>query len=171
MEIQNIKTPKGLEISTMSVICKLNTVINIQNINKHMPLSNNNFLSIKLNNDIRVLDKALIKRKKKSKKNKKNKSFYNQITTIINVDDINKINIKLFINGSIQMTGCKSITDSYIVLNKLIDSLKSKDIEGVEYINSYNDIKITYYRITLINSDYKIKFKVITVEIIDIIEK
>jgi TATA-box binding protein (TBP) (component of TFIID and TFIIIB) len=41
--------------------------------------------------------------------------------------DINgepKINIKFFSNGSLQMSGCKTINDVNIVLNKIINKLK-----------------------------------------------
>ena len=150
---KSITTPKGLVISTMSIICKLGVNININSINTNMKLSHDDIILIKLNNSIRAIDNALIKKKKKTKHEKK--SFYNQITTIINVNNINKVNVKLFINGSIQMTGCKSIDDSYIVLDKLIKRLKEED-----FVSDNKIIKISDYKITLINSDYKIKFNI-----------
>ena len=78
---------------------------------------------------------------------KENQKFYNQITVVIRIDngsceDINKvksINVKLFKNGSIQMSGCKRIEEVNTVINKLIYRLK--EIKGRRVDDKIEQIK------------------------------
>jgi len=172
-EIDNL--PCGISISTMCASCKLNTNINIINIEKYFQLNLNDILTIK-NNDEKIKTLLPIKSKKKRIRKIENKKdisknyFYNQITieTRINHDNdhIFKINMKLFKNGSIQMSGCKSINDINIVLNKLIIRLKEikairEDNKIIEknFISNF-DINVIDFKIDMINTNYKVNIQI-----------
>ena len=143
-EITNIS--KEISISTMCASCKLNTKINIDNIEHYLDLNSNDILTVKVSKE-NMRSLITVKNKSKRVKLKESKNiernyFYNQITVVIRVthgltEDINlepKINMKLFKNGSIQMSGCKSVNSINIVLNKLINRLievKAKIDNGV----------------------------------------
>ena len=135
-EVDNL--PDGVSISTMCCSAKLGTIIDIDNIQEYLQLNENDILTVKLNDSkIRTLieKKAKNKRKKVVEKKSKTQKFYNQITVVVRIghgkcDDINKektINMKLFKNGSIQMSGCKRIEDVNKVINKLAYKLQEKN--------------------------------------------
>lgn len=156
---EEIKTPDGVSIATMTIISKLNTRIIIDNIFKYLALSNDDIVYMKYSNAHKYLDSKDIKIKK-SKKNKnkdkttkpQNTTFFNQITLKIVIDNNRKINTKLFTNGSVHMTGCKYIADCNVVLNKLVSRLgKDLIVAGNENIISKDMI---YYE-PLDNNDNK----------------
>jgi TATA-box binding protein (TBP) (component of TFIID and TFIIIB) len=175
--------PNGVSISTMCASCKLGTILNILNIEKYLELNIDDVLCVKMNKErIRTLipDKSKNKREKKIKllkqeKEEKSNHFYNQITVIIrigfgSIDDWEKepkINLKLFKNGSIQMSGCKLIKNINIVLNKLLHKLqlvKAKIENGkiieINYVECIEKLKINNFKIDMINSNYKVNMQI-----------
>ena len=109
-----------------------------------------------------------LKKKNKSKK-KKEKNFYNQVTLIIKPHkDIRPQNIKLFRNSSISMTGGKNKNDGLCAVVALLYEIKKYPV----LFNSEEDrMNINYsdYRITLINTDYSIEFKIDRMKLYDIL--
>jgi TATA-box binding protein (TBP) (component of TFIID and TFIIIB) len=176
-EIDNL--PNGVSISTMCASCKLGTEINILNIEKYLPLDQDDILCVKMNDE---KNRTLIPEKKKNKREKKNAKpkkkvnhFYNQITVVIRIDsgtiqswdDVHKINLKLFKNGSIQMSGCKTLKSINIVLNKLLIKLKEvkariEDNKIVEkkFIDKTELLGINNFKIDMINSNYKVNMQI-----------
>lgn len=159
-----ISLPEGVTISTISATCNLNTLMNLINISKFLELSNNDIISIKHDKSIRSLEPIKTKRKKATKKTK---NFYNQITMVIKVDEEKNINVKLFTNGSVQMTGCKSIDNCNVVLQKLMNRLKDRyyiieDNEIIEkqMVESLDKLEIKNFKIDMINSNFKINYKI-----------
>ena len=175
--------PNGVSISTMCASCKLGTILNILNIEKYLELNIDDILCVKMNKErIRTLipDKKKNKRDTKLKifkqdKEEKTNHFYNQITVIIRIgygkinewENEPKINLKLFKNGSVQMSGCKSVKNINIVLNKLIYKLKMikakiEDSKIVEknYIEDIEKLNITNFKIDMINSNYKVNLQI-----------
>jgi TATA-box binding protein (TBP) (component of TFIID and TFIIIB) len=175
--------PNGVSISTMCASCKLGTILNILNIEKYLELNIDDILCVKMNKErIRTLipDKKKNKRDNKLKifkqdKEEKTNHFYNQITVIIRIgygkinewENEPKINLKLFKNGSVQMSGCKSVKNINIVLNKLIYKLKMikakiEDSKIVEknYIEDIEKLNITNFKIDMINSNYKVNLQI-----------
>lgn len=164
------KLPQGLSISTMCATSKLNTKINIANIEKYLQLNPNDILAIEKDNTKALITKNKYKKKKKEDLiPKKTTYFYNQITVDIrstcgdtnNLDKEPRINIKIFKNGTIQMAGCKTINDTNIVLNKLICRLseikaivENSVIVEKNFIENYNTITITDFNIYMINTNY-----------------
>lgn len=180
IEVNNL--PTGINVSTMSASCKLNCTIDIINIENYLALNVNDIISVKTNNEnFRTLEiiKTKPKRNKKLDSKPKNDTsknhFYNQITVIIrisegtykNLSDEPKINMKLFKNGSIQMSGCKTINNINIALNKLIIRLleikgKKENDKIVEkkFIDNYNDLTVKDFKINMINSNYKVNINI-----------
>ena len=180
-EINNL--PAGMGVSTMCASCKLNTLVNIVNIEKYFQLNSDDILTVKMNKE-RL--RTIILTKKKPKRQRKNENklihkdttknyFYNQITVVMRIDsgpcqDLNdapKINIKLFKNGSIQMSGCKSVKNINIVLNKLIYKLKEikaimddGKLNIIEFIDEPNKITVLNFKIDMINSNYKVNMQI-----------
>jgi TATA-box binding protein (TBP) (component of TFIID and TFIIIB) len=155
--------PDNLTITTMCATAKIGTIININNIYNLIELSNTDIITVKRDADtFRTLSSELLLKKKN--KTKKITHFFNQISVIVkidnddkNVNDCRKINVKLFKNGSLQLSGCKLVSDINIVFNKLIHRLTTGDIEFVE---NKNAIRIYDFKIDMINSNYKIVFNI-----------
>lgn len=104
----------------------------------------------------------------KMKKSKKN--FYNQITIILNIkhsESLTKtINIKIFNNGNLQLTGLKRETDASLAVDKIIsifNILNKKNSNIFAYDNSdVKDILYNDFTIDLINfnTDFCSRFKI-----------
>lgn len=183
-EVNNL--PVGVNISTMCATAKIKSSnsdipieLYIDNIEKYKRLNSNDIIRIKRSD---VSDRSFLTHKQKKKrkqsetpKKKQINYFYNQITLVIRINegltnDIEKepkINLKLFKNGSIQMSGCKSLYNINIVLNKLIKRLTEthtiKTDDGNEYQITYlnnPNITISNFKIDMINSNYQVNMKI-----------
>ena len=179
-EVDNL--PDGVTISTITASCKpgLLTDINLDNIWKYMPLNSDDILTVKVNNDnIRTLIPKKIKKRRNNKKTvvkKKSKGkFFHQITIVVRikqgeVEDLSKsekINIKVFRNGSLQMSGINKISYANRAINKLIYRLKqskakmiNKKIEQIKFVNNPEDIGIGKFKIDMINTNYKVNMTI-----------
>jgi TATA-box binding protein (TBP) (component of TFIID and TFIIIB) len=172
--------PADVTISTMTLSCALNTEFNIENIVKYFDLNYNGIISISCGDpQDEELNKTLVPVKKNNpKKNKKKKKyFYNQVTLqvktgILSDSNSKVINVKLFDNGAIQMTGCKDAEGSFEVLDKIFKELRNekyvlthiddndvlvakpfaKDISVIDF-DSLNKLQIC-----MINSNFNIGF-------------
>ena len=60
----------------------------------------------------------------KNSKKVSNRPFFNQTTLIVKLDPLRKINVKIFSNGKIQMTGIKKIEHGHEALKIITDRLK-----------------------------------------------
>lgn len=155
--------PSNLTIATMTISCHLGTLFKINNIYQYMLLDNDNIVAIKSKNGMRCIDNY--KTKFKSTNQNSSKNFYNQLTTVVRVSDEKFINIKLFKNGSIQMTGCKKLEDTNIVINKLINKLKERliaingeDQIEITFVENPNLIEVTRFKIDLINCGFGVNY-------------
>jgi TATA-box binding protein (TBP) (component of TFIID and TFIIIB) len=180
-EIKNL--PNGISISTMCASCKLNTRLNIPNIEKYLLLNADDILTVKKSKEVmRTLIAVKNKPKRIKKMDTKTKQkdtsknhFYNQITVVVRVtngqvkdlNEVPKINMKLFRNGSVQMSGCKSIKNINIALNKLISKLKEvkakiEDNKIVEktFIEEPDKISVEDFKIDMINSNYQVSMQI-----------
>lgn len=180
IEIKNL--PTGISVSTMCASGKLDTKLDIPNIEKYLQLNSDDVLTVKMNKErIRTLITIKNKPKRIKKDNIKQKDtsknhFYNQITVVMRVDngecidlnDVRKINVKLFKNGSFQMSGCKTIKGINIALNKLIYKLKeikAKKMEDgkineIKFIDEPDKITIKDFKIDMINSNYQVNMQI-----------
>ena len=146
---------ENLRVSTMTAISSLNSNINLDNLYKN----------IQINNDILFIEHGSHgikgeshKIKRKTRKPEKKKTFFNQVTIHVNCDKI--VNVKLFNNGKVQMTGLKYETHGSNVLDKLVPIIKLLDVSNELKVLDHNEIVYTPMNIVLINSDFDIGFKV-----------
>lgn len=168
--------PDDLMISTMTITCSIKTEFNVENIGKYIEISDKDIMGVIYSDDEKYhrIVKSLIKKKKKKKKKKKEKkTFYNQVTLKMKSSKKDKpVNVKLFRNGSIQMTGCKCIEDCILVLKILCDKLKEEKyvlykeeekIEKKEFVSNKEILEIENIenvKVVMINSNFNIGFKI-----------
>jgi TATA-box binding protein (TBP) (component of TFIID and TFIIIB) len=160
----------NITISTITLDCKLHTLIDVDKFSQNVELKEDEIVSVKFgdrknpatNRTIVVL---------KTKKKPSTKNFYNQVTILMkpmNNPSRNYINIKVFKNGSLQMTGCKDMDDFNNVTMTLIKILKrGRDIKNkkgkivhMDFINNPKEIGIYDTKVRMINSNFKLNYKV-----------
>jgi TATA-box binding protein (TBP) (component of TFIID and TFIIIB) len=149
------KIPENVSISTMSIGCNLGTLFNVENIYNNLRLDSDNIIAIKSGKGVKCLDEYLHKFKSTNKNSERN--FYNQITLIIKVRNDIFINILLFKNGSLHLSGCKSLIDVNIIINKLIMRLSEKDGE-ITYVENADNFRLNKFKIDFINSNFGVNY-------------
>ena len=142
------KLPDGVSISTMCANGSLCTKLNLENIKDYLPLDRDDILTVKLNQDnIRTLIVNKKSKRNTKKKTKKSVPFYNQVTVVVRVfegesDDLDKevkLNLKLFQNGTVQISGLRNIEYTNRAINKLIYRLGQ--VRGRMVDSKIEDIK------------------------------
>ena len=142
---------RSLRISTITSVLKLSDIIDLETIYKQLPISENYIPYIEYGCDNiprGFSEKSLIKKRKKKKK----KIFYNQATIHVIHDD-KIMNVKLFNNGRIQITGLKNENQAIKLINKLIQYFKD-----FEVISDYTEL--IEDKVVLINSDFDLGFEI-----------
>jgi TATA-box binding protein (TBP) (component of TFIID and TFIIIB) len=128
------------KISTITMSMQIpNCNLNLINIGKYLEIDKD-ILGIKYNYGKSSILKgkystSIYKKSKVKNQNKINqKLFYNQVSIIVNLDpssDSKIVNVKLFGNGTLHMTGIKNTTDGKEVMlllyNKLLNLIKKDD--------------------------------------------
>lgn len=119
-----------VKISTITLSTKLpDCQLNLTNVGKYLDIDDE-IIGIKYNYaDLSIMKgkySTTIYKKAKVKDAEKIKKtlFYNQISIILN-NSGNNVNVKLFGNGSLHLTGCKSIVEGYAVTRKIYDKLQT----------------------------------------------
>lgn len=98
------------------------------------------------------------KQPRKARKPKPKKSFYNQIT--MHVDCEKNVNVKLFNNGRIQMTGLKYETHGKKVVETVLRELQALDAKSSHRCLISTDWFISPTDIACINSDFSVGFPI-----------
>lgn len=125
--------PNGTSIFTLPITASFDCVVNVEDIYNYYPLHEQDIVTIKSSSGIRTLNA-----KEYAKQGEELDNFMNQITIImmIFVDEARvetkAVNIKIFNNGSIQVSGLKSIFQCDFTINKLTNLLKGEYIIYVE---------------------------------------
>lgn len=132
--INNNFTPSELRISTITAISNIGVNVSLKNIHKYIEVENyeneSPIMSIATGNlDIKKSIKYQQKKKNKKKKQQAKKTFFNQCTIIIKISENKYVNLKIFLNGNIQMTGLKRTEDGEKCIQLLIDELTKTQIE------------------------------------------
>jgi TATA-box binding protein (TBP) (component of TFIID and TFIIIB) len=165
--------PSNVVITTMTICIKLDPVyeFNYINIGRYLKIEEDFIQEIKYSEINRIITiRGLKTHIKKKEVKKRGKSFYNQITIILKISEIKTINVKIFRNGSLQLTGCNDLTLTKVAIHKLFDMLNTpryvlditnKKIIPIDFIN----IKLSLYKIkdssvVMINSSYNIDFNI-----------
>ena len=149
-----------LKISTMTVVSKLGTNINLENMYNNLELSED-LVCIEWG-DQPMKGETGKKVKKPRSTTKPKKKFYNQAT--LHFRDQNKrngkpVNMKIFNNGSCQMTGVPSMESAHSILEKARLTLvnRQKDIKDTAIIvENIEDVKECPINICLINSGFSL---------------
>lgn len=139
--------PTPLRISTITALCNIGCEIPLKELYDNLVIND----IIKY---IHFKDLPCKGVPKKVRKKTTSKSFYNQLTLLLQLSDTRSVNVKVFKNGQLQMTGVKSNEEG----NGAVDSLIS-ELNIVMPPNTYNFYK-NNYRTVLINSDFSIGYKV-----------
>ena len=174
-ELDLIPKPTDYRISTMTMITSFNTNINLYVVSKYFQLDN------KMKSMV-YGDKPV---KNINLKKKKNRPFFNQATIVVELDPLRVVNVKIFSNGKIQMTGVKKKEYGLEALELIIEKLKNtsgqipisrllirKQIELLLKYFNYDSLPIEFFleKHYLINLEnlYVIKFDKKIEEIINI---
>jgi TATA-box binding protein (TBP) (component of TFIID and TFIIIB) len=187
IEINNL--PDGVKVATMCSSCVLGVKLELDNIDKYMALHEDDILTIKRSKEnIRTLIelKKPTKRLSNPKYKEISNNFYNSITLIVRVTNgptknINlepRINVKLFKNGSLQMSGCKNVENINIVLGKILKKLtavkgkiEDNKIKEITFIDELSKIGINNFKIDMIYCNYKIQFEIDREKLYDLLKK
>ena len=143
----------NVRISTMTAICKITDEIKLDNLYNSIEINDMiKYVQYKSDMSKGYSEKALKKTRKKTVR----KMFFNQITMHIFNEKL--INVKVFNNGKIQMTGLKNPNQGKKTIDILIKELSKLNNEETPIFEG--DLNISDYDIVLINSDFDIKYKV-----------
>lgn len=112
--------------------------------------------------NIQLLENNLLKNHGRQKNKKDNEYFYNSCSIIVKGNLETKcVNIKLFNNGKITLTGGKRELDGYEAARVLLEEMKKdKNIFVDMKEEDVKKLQIVNYKITMINSDFNTNFKI-----------
>lgn len=159
----------------MTFVCDIDIIFNCENIAKYMPLNILGVVNISYGrHGDNMTNRSIITKKKTKKEKKKKKIFYNQVSLAVMVPSKDKkpVNMKLFTNGSIQMTGCKTIDNAIDTLITMFEELKKvkavinydkKEIEEKPFVSDVTKLKLSNIKnlsIAMINSNFVVPFKI-----------
>jgi TATA-box binding protein (TBP) (component of TFIID and TFIIIB) len=128
----------SLNIFTMTLSINLGFSINLLNIGLYLE-PDSVILGIKYKFGEHTFLKGIYK-------TKSDKSFFNQVSLIVQTHQ-KKINVKLFQNGKLQLTGCKSKSDAYDVKQILLEYLSKINGEDTKTVCATSSMPIVddYY--------------------------
>ena len=139
-----------LRISTITCILETSKDIDLGKIYKSVPITNYiPFIEYGSDNVPKGFSKKMLRKKRKKTKKK---SFYNQATIHV-VHDGKIMNVKLFNNGKLQITGLKKVDQGPKLVQTLIEYLQ--DLSIIDY-----DTFLVNHKLVLINSDFDIGYEI-----------
>lgn len=124
-----------------------------------------------MHNNLHLLETNSLKKQGRQKNKKDNEHFYNSCSIIVKPSiDVKCVNIKLFNNGKITLTGSKGELDGLNACNVLFEELKKEKLIFPDMdVAILKESKIIDYRITMINSDFNTNFKIDLLKLLDIL--
>tara|TARA_Y100000817_G_scaffold304983_2_gene288587 strand:+ start:767 stop:1537 length:771 start_codon:yes stop_codon:yes gene_type:complete len=154
MEMNNNLITSDLHVSAIVQIGKISSEINLRELAEYLCI-NDRVLYIEYGSEISKGDN--LKKIKKIKKIKK--FFYNQVTLHIWLGK--RINMKIFNNGRIQMTGIKNELQGNETIQLFIEEInKISDENKIKIFDSTEIYQVEPIQTVLINSDFDIYFEV-----------
>lgn len=135
------------KIATITMNCKIeNCELNLVNIGKYLEIDDD-IIGVKFSYGNVSFSKGIyltsLYKKSKYKKSKINQTlFYNQISLIVASQSSNQTNVKLFQNGTLHITGCKSDDDGNYITNLLCQKLKKLQLKTTPIILTLNEYNI-----------------------------
>jgi TATA-box binding protein (TBP) (component of TFIID and TFIIIB) len=152
-----------LKISTMTQIGQLSSNIDLNSLFRHLPVKGCIRYMEYGDNPVKGVRSKPKKVSKRSihpgKPTKRKKYFYNQVTIHLYNEKI--INVKVFNNGSVQMTGLKQELQGISTITVLLNEIKklSEDQQGEIFVDESTPTLVTK-KMVMINSDFDIGYKI-----------
>ena len=88
------------------------------------------------------------------------KRFDNQLTIIYKFNENCLLNMKIFKNGNVQMTGVKTIDDGSAMIDILLEYIRTAAELHPHVASSLDALQNKGYKVALINSDFKVGFEI-----------
>lgn len=174
-----IPGPDNIYVSTITSTCKIKGLkFNCDNIAKYIDISPNGIEQVikdsghtKTNAEHNILIYRSICLKKDKRTKKKKRSFFNQVSIYIKIKskEIGNVHVKLFSNGSIQITGCQKtidIVETLVVITQKMKTIKAIIEEGIltekPFVNDTKlaDISGIYdFHISMVNTNFNVPFQ------------
>jgi TATA-box binding protein (TBP) (component of TFIID and TFIIIB) len=147
--------PKNVSVSTTGVTFELGVIVNLKYIFKLVKL-NDILVGMKYKNEVKQTEEVNMKISEKT--------FNNQLTMKLKIADDKFVSVKIFLNGSIQIAGSKSIEQINKSIECLLKILKKKYFveslnEEIHLVESYN-FAIKDFKINMINSNFYVNYKI-----------
>lgn len=142
--------PSKFRISTMTYTANINAILDLQILFNSIKIENRkypNIISCEYGNN-----------EPKGNVKKKKKYFANQLTLKIEYNENYKVNMKIFNNGKIGITGCKSEEITKEIVNFIINYLNKLNKNNNFILK--NELKLINIDIVLINSDFVCGFEI-----------
>lgn len=165
--------PEDVSISTITVTCHLDITFNVANIGRYAQLHPNAIRYTKYGKKSKYI-RSLGEITEDNEKSEK-EPFYNQVTVKVRTSQKDKekpVNIKIFDNGSLQLTGCvglQNFIESLTVLfhelkrTKVVYDRKTRKIIEMPFVSDklkLNLSEVKKVKICMINSNFKVGFKI-----------
>mgnify|MGYP001243990438 CR=1 FL=1 len=152
-----------LRISTMTQIGHLSSNIQLEALYEHLPVKGCiRYLEYgdKPGKGLRAKPKKVSKKSVHPEKpTKRKKYFYNQVTIHLFHNKI--INVKVFNNGSVQMTGLKGENQGYETIQLLLDEIRGLSEDQQSHIFGEESLPtLVRTQMVMINSDFDIGFPI-----------
>jgi len=147
--------PKNVSVSTTGVTFELGVIVNLKYVFKLVKL-NEVLLGMKYKNEVKQTEEINMKISEKT--------FNNQLTMKLKIAEDKCISVKIFLNGSIQIAGAKSIEQINKGIEHLLKILKKRYYveslnEEIHLVESYN-FNIKDFKINMINSNFYVNYKI-----------
>ena len=146
---------ESLRISTMTAVSSINSDINLDNL--YQNIETDSIVSYIEHGSLGTKGHSQ-KAQRKTRKPQKKKTFFNQTTLHVNCEKT--VNVKLFNNGKVQMTGLKYEGHGDKVLEALIPVLQRLDTNHQSKVLSTSEITFTPMNIACINSDFSLGYSI-----------
>ena len=126
--------PKNVSVSTTGVTFELGVNVNLKYVFKLVKL-NDVLLGMKYKNEVKQTEEINMKISEKT--------FNNQLTMKLKIAEDKCVSVKIFLNGSIQIAGSKSIEQINKAISSLIKILKKRYYveslgEEIKLVDTYN---------------------------------
>lgn len=162
--------PTKYKVSTITATGRLNTLVDLAAFYQEVELvpyesDETGFVYIEYGIEkteyiYRGFNKKLIAPKKKKKDGKESKRFDNQVTVILRYEDGQYVNVKVFKNGNVQMTGVKRIDKGVAVIARVEEQIRRIHERGVAIVKTFNTLVGDTYKVCLINSDFRMGMQI-----------
>jgi TATA-box binding protein (TBP) (component of TFIID and TFIIIB) len=154
--------PDDIKITTITTHFTFPVIFNTRYIADNIVLDKDFIVSIKYGNTTAIRRSIItkdVKIKNKSKKVNNRQNFYFQTSLIVNSGKIN-LNIKIFKNGSIQVTGAKNISSILWCLYKIFKIFRAPKNNNFTTPFELANIKcIQNFNVSTINCTFNVGFK------------